>query len=64
MASSSLNRIDDDEDTVNRSLPREHDTVLSPQANDHEQTSVNNAGDPRDGEEASPFTEDEDNITI
>ncbi|MCI94967.1 hypothetical protein A2U01_0116265, partial [Trifolium medium] len=59
MASSSLNGSDGDQDIVIRSPPREHDTVISPVRNNQEQISANNAGDPRDGEEASPFTEDE-----
>ncbi|MCI41234.1 hypothetical protein A2U01_0062467, partial [Trifolium medium] len=46
------------------SPPREHDTVLSPTRNNEEQIPTNNAGDPRDGEEASPFTEDEDEIPV
>ncbi|MCI28453.1 hypothetical protein A2U01_0049654 [Trifolium medium] len=58
MASESNNRINNDQDTIIRSPPREHDTVLSPARNNEEQIPENNAGDPRDGEEASPFTED------
>ncbi|MCI67296.1 hypothetical protein A2U01_0088554, partial [Trifolium medium] len=41
---------------------REHDTVITPARNNQEEISANNSGDPIDGEEASPFTEDEDEV--
>ncbi|MCI79527.1 hypothetical protein A2U01_0100798, partial [Trifolium medium] len=62
MANSSINRIDGNEDTVIRSPPREHDNVITPARNNQEEIPANNAGDLRDGEEASPFTEDEDEV--
>ncbi|MCI80880.1 hypothetical protein A2U01_0102151, partial [Trifolium medium] len=62
MANSSINRIDDNEDTIIRSPPQEHDTVITPARNNQEEIPENNTGDPRDGEKASPFTEDEDEV--
>ncbi|MCI87349.1 hypothetical protein A2U01_0108632, partial [Trifolium medium] len=37
-------------------------TVITPTRNNQEEIPANDAGDPRDGEEASPFTEDEDEV--
>ncbi|MCI85100.1 hypothetical protein A2U01_0106379, partial [Trifolium medium] len=62
MASTSNNRIDSDQDTAVPSPPREHNTVLSHVQSNDEQMPKNIIGDPRDGEEASPFTEDEDEV--
>ncbi|MCI31871.1 hypothetical protein A2U01_0053083, partial [Trifolium medium] len=59
MASSSHNHGDGNHDTAPPSPPREYNTILSPVANDHEQTPVDNTGDPRDGHETS-LSSDED----
>ncbi|MCI14536.1 hypothetical protein A2U01_0035667 [Trifolium medium] len=65
MASASHNRIDDDQDTVPPSPPREHDIVISPVINNQEQLPMDNTGDPRDGREASLSTdEDGDDVQI
>ncbi|MCI25656.1 hypothetical protein A2U01_0046847, partial [Trifolium medium] len=60
MASASNNRVDGDHDhaaAIETSPHREHDIVLSSvQSNDKQAPE----SDPRDGQEGSPFTEDED----
>ncbi|MCI66708.1 hypothetical protein A2U01_0087966, partial [Trifolium medium] len=62
MASTSNTHVDDDHDTVVPSPPREHNTVLSPVQNNDGQMPEHITGDPRDGEKASHFTEDEDEV--
>ncbi|MCI43277.1 hypothetical protein A2U01_0064514, partial [Trifolium medium] len=51
-------------DTIVRSPPRDHDTVMTPAKNNQEEIPVNNAGDPRDGEKGYPFTEEEDDVPV
>ncbi|MCI87987.1 hypothetical protein A2U01_0109273, partial [Trifolium medium] len=63
-ASTSNIRINGDQDHTVTSPPREHNTVLSPVQNNDAQMPENITGDPRDGEEASPFTEDEDEVQV
>ncbi|MCI43625.1 hypothetical protein A2U01_0064863, partial [Trifolium medium] len=60
MASSSqINR-----DDIIPSPSQEHNTVLSPVQNNDEQMPEDIVGDPRDGEHASPFTEEEDEFPV